>query len=96
MTTIEQNLKWRRRASDFDLDSQKILLALSHKNWKWHTLDSLRSATRLENEEFNSALGKLLAAGLVVSSYIKENLRPIFALSERVNDRAVPNRVDSC
>ena len=93
MTTINQNLKWRLRAGEFDRDARKILLALSHKKWKWQTLDSLQSATRLEEDDFNSALKELLDAGLVAGSFIRETRQPIFALAERVGGRSVLSRI---
>ena len=85
MTTIDRNLGWRQQANQFGQDEQKILLALSHKGWKWHTLDSLQSATRLDHKKFNGALEELLDAGLVTGSYIRETREPIFALVERLH-----------
>ncbi len=95
MTIIDHNLKWRFRASEFNRDARKILLALSHKKWKWQTLDSLLSATRLDEDDFNSALKELLDDGLVAGSFIRETRQPIFALAERVNGRSVVSRITS-
>lgn len=93
MTTIDRNLEWRRHAKEFNPSAQRILLALSHKKWKWHTLNSLQSATRLEEEGLNSELKELLDAGLVRGSFIQETRQPIFALVERVNGRSVLDRI---
>ena len=88
MTTIDRGLKWRLRANEFDHSTTKILLGLSHKKWKWHTLESLQSATRLDFDDLTSHLAQLLDEGLVTGSYILETYEPIFALEERVLRRA--------
>ena len=93
MTTIDRNLEWRRSAGEFTPSAQKILLALSHKKWKWHTLDSLKSATRLDEDELNSELKELLDASLVRGSFVQETRQPIFALVERVNGMSVLRKI---
>ena len=95
MTVIDHSLKWRSREHEFGHDERKILLALSHKKWKWHTLDSLRSAVRIEEHEFNSAMRELLDSGLVTGSYIRETHEPIFALVERVDGKSALGRIFS-
>ncbi len=84
MTTIDRSLNWMLRAHQFDDIDRKILLGLSHKKWKWHTLESLRSVTRLDFHDLTSRLTELLEDGLVAGSYIRETNEPIFALEERV------------
>ena len=93
MSTIDYNLDWRQRADDFNPSAQRILLALSNKRWKWHTLDSLQSATRLEEDELYSELKELLDAGLVRGSFVRETRQPTFALVERVNRKSVLSRI---
>ena len=93
MTIIDHNLEWRRQASEFNPAAQRILLALSHKKWKWHTLESLQSATRLEEDELNSELKELLDTRLVRGSFVQETHQPIFALSERANGKSVLSRI---
>ena len=86
MTTIDRTLRWRSHADDFDTDEKRILLALSHKKWKWRTLDNLQAITRLEPDALEKKLAGLLRKRLVKGSIYKPHstsARPIFGLVER-------------
>ena len=95
MTTFDQKLEMAASGTPMTSTAtpEKILLALSHKKWKWQTLDSLQSATRLEEDDFNSSLKELLDAGLIAGSFIRETRQPIFALAERVGGKSVLSRI---
>ncbi len=84
MTTIDDNLKWRRQADRFNPSEKRVLLGLSHKKKKWRTLDGLQTVTQLEYDDLTSALADLLRDGLVTGSYIRETYEPLFGLAERV------------
>ncbi len=82
--TIDNTLRWRRKAGDFDTEQKKILLALSSKKWLWRTLDNLRSVTRMSDKDMALGLGELIDRGLVRGSFNRRTREPIFGLLERV------------
>ena len=86
MAVIDQTLKWRKHPEDFEPAQRRILLALSNKQWRWRTLESLQKATRLPSEQLAPGLRDLMEDGVVRGSISKGPREPIYGLVERVGD----------
>ncbi len=86
MATFEHSLKWRNHPEDFEPAQHKILLALSNKQWRWRTLESLQKATRLPSEELVPGLRDLMEDEVVRGSISKGRREPIYGLVERVGE----------
>ena len=86
MAVIDQSLKWRKHPEDFEPAQRKILLALSNKQWRWRTIESLQKATRLSAGELAPGLRDLMETGVVRGSISKAPREPIYGLVERVGD----------
>ncbi len=88
MAVIDQSLKWRKHPEDFEPAQRKILLALSNKQWRWRTLESLQKATRLPSGDLAPGLRDLMEDGVVRGSIGrgKGPRKPIYGLVERVGD----------
>ena len=78
-----KGLNWAKNMEQYDEDEQKILLALSHNDYKWRTKERLGSATGLEKTVLEQKLAKLIDNEVVRPSFSKtKNL--IFGLTDRV------------
>ena len=96
---FDRNLKWRKRADDFDDGEKKILLALSHKEREWWAIDDIEALTRLEPSVLDRKLAGLIRRKVVKGAIHEPNeliARPMFGLMERVGGplerRRVPAR----
>jgi hypothetical protein len=76
-------LDWQRRLFEFDDNSKKVLLALSHEKYQWRTKERLVEVTGLSDTEVDKSLASLIEKKIVRPSFSKtRNL--IFGLVERV------------
>ena len=42
MTTYLNNLDWRTRVKEFDEDELRVLIAVSHKDFPWRSIDGFK------------------------------------------------------
>ena len=77
------NLRWVKNLADFDPEQQKVLLALSHDQYKWRSRDHLLSLTRLESKELDNVLSELIDEDVIRPSFSKKR-NIIFGIRERV------------
>lgn len=82
MIEIQQQVA---EASSETLEQQKIVLALSNTEYKWHSLKRLAAATGLEKDAMDAALTQLLKQNIVKPAFGKCAI--VFGLRERVNKK---------
>lgn len=90
MTKFIKDLVWQEHPDDFIPAERKILLSLSMERWHWLTMDGLRKAAALSEQEFNEGLESLMNDGYV-RAYVNDDWSElIFGLTERVGRGAHP------
>lgn len=85
MTTYLNNLDWRTRVKEFDEDELRVLIAVSHKDFPWRSIDCLRGAVKLSESELGIALKNLVERSLVRTTASKNITQALFGLAERVD-----------
>jgi RIO-like serine/threonine protein kinase len=81
---IAERLKWTNKLNQFNESEKKVLLALSHDQYKWRTRDAIKKVTGLEEELVDSTLSGLIQKQLVRPTFSK-NKNLVFGLKERVD-----------
>ncbi len=76
-------LKWQNKFNDYSDEQQKILLGLSHDQYKWRTKERLNSITGLDPKTLDSELADLISKNIIRPSFSKSR-KVIFGLRERV------------
>jgi RIO-like serine/threonine protein kinase len=84
--TYRNDLAWIEKIPDYSENERRILLALSHAQYKWRSREKLRSITGIDEKELDATLAKLLQSDVVVPSFSKATREIIFGLKERVRD----------
>jgi len=85
MTTYLNNLDWRTRVKEFDEDELRVLIAVSHKDFPWRSIDCLRGAVKLSESELGITLKNLVERSLVRTTASKNITQALFGLVERVD-----------
>ncbi|MDP6451823.1 MAG: hypothetical protein QF898_00820 [SAR202 cluster bacterium] len=85
MTTYLKSLEWRDRVNDFDETELRVLIALSHKDFPWRSIDGLRGAVKLSESELGVALKNLVERSVVRTTASKNITQALFGLAERVD-----------
>ena len=76
-------LKWMKDLDEHSDEEQKVLLALSHDQYKWRTKDRLLGLTQLGSKELDAILARLIDKDLIKPTFsAKRNI--VFGLRERV------------
>ena len=91
MATYLKGLDWRSHPYDFDRAERRILLALSDTRGEWLTIDALRKAVNLPEQEFGDALESLMRDGIVRWGRTGD-WQAVLGLAERVGRGARPIR----
>ena len=76
-------LEWMKNLDEFSDEEQKVMLALSHDNYKWRSRDRLLEATRLTTKRLERTLAHLITDDFVRPAFSKKR-NIIFGLRERV------------
>lgn len=77
------NLNWQKKLANYDNEEKKVLLALSHENYKWRTTERLTKTTGLPDKLIDTTLSGLISKGEIRASFSK-NKNLIFGLKERI------------
>ncbi len=79
----KSNFQWAKKLPEFSEDETKILLALSHDEYKWRTKERIVKSTGVPPGQVDSVLSQLIEKDKVrVSMSRQKNV--IFGLRERV------------
>ena len=79
----KKNLKWARKLPEFSEEETKVLLALSHDEYKWRTKKRIAKSTGISPDQVDSVLSGLIEKNKVRLSMSKKK-NVIFGLRERV------------
>jgi len=71
--------------SDFDLNQQKIIEALSTARFKWQAKERILEVTGLESDRLDLSLANLIEKGIVRPAFGKRDI--VFGLNERVGKK---------
>ena len=74
-----------KRPERFNDKEQRVLRALSHPRYKWRSILGIERATGLSSSDIQDILAALLGLGVIQPSLSRDK-KPIFVLSERVNE----------
>lgn len=79
----KSNFQWARKLPDYSDDETKVLLALSHDDYKWRTKGRIAKSTGILPGQVDSVLSRLIEKDKVRVSMSKQKT-VIFGLRERV------------
>ncbi len=79
----KSNFQWAKKLPEFSEDETKILLALSHDEYKWRTKERIVKSTGIPPDQVDSVLSQLIEKDKVRVSMSKQK-SVIFGLRERV------------
>ena len=77
------NMQWQSELFKYDESERKVLLTLSHENFRWRTKDRIVKKTGLSASEVDKVLANLMSQNIVRASISKKK-NIIFGLTERV------------
>lgn len=82
----DTKLEWVKDFNKYPEEQQKVLLALSHPEYKWRAKERLQAVTGLDREALETALTGLMKEDLVQPSFSK-NKNIIFGIKQRVGSK---------
>ena len=85
MTSYLNNLDLRTRVKEFDEDELRALIALSHKDFPWHSTEGLRGEVELSENDLVIPLKNLVERSLVRTTAGKNLTQALFNLAERLD-----------
>ena len=77
------NFEWTKKLPEYSEDETKVLLALSHDEYKWRTKERIAKSTGIGPGQVDSVLSQLIERDKVRLSMSKKK-NVIFGLRERV------------
>ena len=85
MTSYLNNLDLRTRVKEFDEDEFRDLIALSQKDFPWHSTEGLRGEVELSENDLVIPLKNLVERSLVRTTAGKNITQTLFNLAERLD-----------